>query len=85
MEVATTEYVNGVAQKKMEKIRAYDYYEESFREYANLLKNNPRYQNVIASAQDATGFARGLQQAGYDTDPNYAAKLSRIITKSFAG
>jgi flagellar protein FlgJ len=82
VEVATTEYVNGVAQKKMEKFRAYDSYEESFRDYANLLKNNPRYQNVIASAQDATGFARGLQQAGYATDPNYAAKLSRIITKS---
>jgi flagellar protein FlgJ len=38
---------------------------------------------VVASGQDATGFARGLQQAGYATDPNYAAKLSRIITKSF--
>lgn len=83
VEVATTEYVNGVAQKRMEKFRAYDSYEESFRDYGNPLKNNPRYQNVIASGQDAAGFARGLQQAGYVTDPNYAAKLSRIISKSF--
>lgn len=61
MEVATTEYANGVAQKKMEKFRAYDSYEKSFRDYANLLENSPRYQHVIAIGQDAAGFARGPQ------------------------
>ena len=84
VEVATTEYVNGVAQKKMEKFRAYDSYADSFRDYANLLKNNPRYQNVIANGKDAAGFAQGLQAAGYATDPNYAAKLSRIIKQSLS-
>ena len=84
VEVATTEYVNGVAQKKMEKFRAYDSYADSFRDYANLLKNNPRYQNVIASGQDATAFAQGLQAAGYATDPHYAAKLARIIKQSLS-
>jgi flagellar protein FlgJ len=85
VEVATTEYENGVAQKKMEKFRAYDSYADSFRDYANLLKNNPRYQNVIANGKDATAFAQGLQAAGYATDPNYAAKLSRIIQQSLSG
>ena len=84
VEVATTEYVNGVAQKKMEKFRAYDSYADSFRDYANLLKNNPRYQNVIANGRDASAFAEGLQAAGYATDPNYAAKLSRIIKQSLS-
>ncbi len=84
VEVATTEYVNGVAQKKMEKFRAYDSYADSFRDYASLLKNNPRYQNVIANGKDAAGFAQGLQAAGYATDPNYAAKLSRIIKQSLS-
>ena len=84
VEVATTEYVNGVAQKKMEKFRAYDSYADSFRDYASLLKNNPRYQNVVASGQDATRFAQGLQRAGYATDPNYAAKLGRIIKHSLS-
>jgi flagellar protein FlgJ len=32
--VATTEYVNGLAQKKLEKFWAYDSYEESLRDYA---------------------------------------------------
>lgn len=84
VEVATTEYVNGVAQKRMEKFRAYDSYADSFRDYASLLKNNPRYRHVIANGQDATAFAQGLQNAGYATDPNYAAKLSRIIRQSLA-
>jgi flagellar protein FlgJ len=84
VEVATTEYVNGVARKKMEKFRAYDSYADSFRDYASLLKNNPRYQNVIANGKDATAFAQGLQAAGYATDPHYAAKLGRIIKQSLS-
>lgn len=77
----TTEYVHGVAQKRVEKFRAYDSYADSFRDYANLLRSNPRYQGVI-NAQDASGFAQGLQRAGYATDPSYADKLTKIINQS---
>ena len=40
-----------------------------------------RYANVVAQAQSgsAEGFARGLQKAGYATDPDYASKLARVI------
>lgn len=78
VESATTEYIDGSAQKQVERFRAYGSYAEAFRDYANLLASNPRYANVIGS-QDATRFARGLQQAGYATDPMYAVKLERII------
>ncbi|MDB5765033.1 MAG: flgJ [Herminiimonas sp.] len=84
VEVATTEYVDGVAQRKMEKFRAYDSYADSFKDYAGMLRNNPRYRNVLANAQDAVGFAQGLQRAGYATDPDYAAKLTRIIKQSLS-
>lgn len=84
VEAMTTEYVNGVPQKKVEKFRAYDSYADAFRDYASLLRNNPRYQNVLANAQDATGFAQGLQRAGYATDPKYADKLTRIIKQSLS-
>ena len=84
VDAVTTEYVDGVAQKRVEKFRAYDTYADSFRDYANLLRGNPRYQGVIANAQDAVGFAQGLQRAGYATDPNYADKLTRIINQSFS-
>lgn len=84
VEHVTTEYVHGVAQKVVQKFRAYDNYADSFRDYAHLLRSNPRYQQVLANAQDATQFARGLQRAGYATDPNYADKLTRIITQSLS-
>ena len=78
VEAKTTEYVEGIPQASVERFRAYGSYEESFRDYASLLRNNPRYGAVIGS-QDGTEFARRLQQAGYATDPMYADKLSRII------
>jgi len=84
VEAVTTEYVDGVAQRRVEKFRAYDSYADAFRDYANLLKNNPRYQNVLANARDVHGFAQGLQRAGYATDPNYAAKLTQIITQNLS-
>jgi flagellar protein FlgJ len=82
-EAVTTEYVNGVPHTKVEKFRAYDSYAESFRDYAKLITENKRYDKVVANAGDASSFAQGLQRAGYATDPNYAAKLTRIINQSF--
>jgi flagellar protein FlgJ len=79
VERTTTEYVNGVAQKSTAKFRVYSSYAESFRDYANVLRNNPRYAAVIDQGKDAAGFARGLQKAGYATDPAYADKLMRLI------
>ena len=78
VESTTTEYVNGVAQKQLERFRAYGSYAEAFRDYSSVLSANPRYAGVLGT-QDAGSFARGLQRAGYATDPMYAAKLERII------
>jgi flagellar protein FlgJ len=80
-EVTTTEYVGGKAVKGVARFRAYGSYAESFTDYARLMTASPRYQNVVAQAQGgtATGFAQGLQRAGYATDPAYADKLSRVI------
>ena len=80
----TTEYVNGVPQTKVEKFRSYDSYADSFKDYAKLITKNPRYEKVLANATDASGFAHGLQKAGYATDPLYAAKLTRIIKHTLA-
>ncbi|MFZ2989895.1 flagellar assembly peptidoglycan hydrolase FlgJ [Ideonella sp.] len=78
-DVTTTEYINGQPRKMVQKFRAYDSPAESFADYAKLMKDNPRYQQVVASGNDAKGFAQGLQKAGYATDPAYADKLSRVI------
>jgi flagellar protein FlgJ len=78
-EVTTTEYVNGVAEKKVAKFRAYGSYEESFKDYAKLIGDSPRYAQAKLQTSSPQAFASGLQKAGYATDPDYAAKLSRAI------
>lgn len=78
-EVTTTEYINGVPRQVKAKFRAYDSYEESFRDYARMIGNSPRYAQVMNNLHSAQAFASGLQKAGYATDPQYASKLSRII------
>jgi flagellar protein FlgJ len=80
----TTEFVNGKAHTRVEKFRAYDSYADGFKDYANMLAKNPRYERVLAHGGDATTFARGLQRAGYATDPQYAVKLASIIKHSLA-
>lgn len=79
VDVMTTEFMNGQAQKVVQKFRAYASHAESFADYARLINNNPRYAGVKASAGDSKAFAQGLQTAGYATDPAYADKLSRVI------
>lgn len=78
-QVKTTEYHQGVASKPLEKFRAYDSYADSFRDYAKLMNDNPRYAKVLEQGETAQGFARALQQAGYATDPKYAEKLVQVI------
>ena len=85
-QITTTEYVDGEAQKVTAKFRAYASDADAFRDYAQMLKDSPRYAGVAAqaaaapaSAASAAGFAQGLQKAGYATDPGYADKLTRVI------
>ena len=78
-EITTTEYVNGVAEKKIAKFRAYGSYEEAFKDYARLVGDSPRYAQAKLQTSSPQAFASGLQKAGYATDPDYAAKLSRAI------
>jgi flagellar protein FlgJ len=78
-EVMTTEYAGGQPRKMVQRFRAYASAEDSFADYARLMKSSPRYQSVVAAGHDAQAFAQGLQRAGYATDPAYAAKLERVI------
>ncbi|MGV8933111.1 MAG: flagellar assembly peptidoglycan hydrolase FlgJ [Gallionellaceae bacterium] len=79
VEAKTTEYHNGVVSKPTEKFRAYDSYADSFRDYAKLLSENPRYAKVLEQSASVQGFAQALQNAGYATDPKYADKLVQVI------
>jgi flagellar protein FlgJ len=83
-EITTTEYINGEPRKVTAKFRAYDSYADSFRDYARLIGNSPRYEGVMDQVHSVQGFASGLQKAGYATDPQYAAKLSRAINTTLS-
>lgn len=84
VEVVTTEYIDGTPRKLVDKFRAYSSYAESFRDYAQLLSNSPRYAAALRQGQTASGFASSLQRGGYATDPAYADKLTRVINHTLS-
>ena len=81
-EITTTEYVNGAMRKVTAKFRAYSSYEDSFRDYARLINESPRYEQARSQTASAGAYAAALQKAGYATDPEYARKLSGAINSA---
>ena len=83
-EITTTEFIDGAPRKVTAKFRAYDSYEDSFRDYARLINDSPRYEKAQATAKNGTAvaYAAELQKAGYATDPEYARKLSGAINSA---
>lgn len=83
--VGSLEYETGVAVRKQAAFRAYDSAADSFDDYANFITSNARYGKALAAGDDPNGYLRGLQDAGYATDPRYAEKILRILSQnSFA-
>jgi len=78
-EVMTTEYVNGAPQRMVQRFRAYDSPLDAFRDYARLIGRSPRYAEVMQNLHSPRAFAQEVQEAGFATDPRYAAKLERMI------
>ena len=76
--VPTLEFRDGALQREVAQFRAYGSPAEAFDDYLRFLTDNPRYRQALA-AGDATGFARGLQAAGYATDPDYADKILGVM------
>lgn len=84
VQVRTTEYENGAAQKITDRFRSYDSYADAFKDWATMMVNNPRYRQVRDAGADAQGFAQALQDAGYATDPRYRDKLMGVMRMVFA-
>lgn len=79
-QVQTLEYRGGVPEKEQARFRAYDSYADSFTDYVDFLRSNPRYQQALEQGADPTRFVRELHNAGYATDPEYANKIERIFS-----
>jgi peptidoglycan hydrolase FlgJ len=75
----TMEVVDGVATRRQAVFRAYGSIEESVNDFAQLLKNSPKFQLAVAAGQDPQAFINHMGRSGYATDPGYADKLSGIL------
>jgi peptidoglycan hydrolase FlgJ len=73
------EVLNGVATPRRTAFRAYASVEESINDFANLLKNSPRYRDVIAAGGSAGSYIAAMGNSGYATDPDYGNKLNQIL------
>ena len=66
--------------KKNDCFRVYDTPEESFTDHSLFLRNGRRYQFLFElDKKDYKQWAKGLKQAGYATNPQYADLLINII------
>lgn len=80
VEASTLEYGEGGFRSERAAFRAYGGAEQSFADYAALLKRSPRYAGALGRGSDIRGFAEALQRGGYATDPAYARKIEAIAT-----
>src|SRR5690606_20557606 len=86
--VPTLEFEDGLPVRKAERFRAYGSAAESFRDFAALIRNSPRYRAALGRGEDIAGFAAALQNGGYATDPESANKIvsvARALGKLLAG
>jgi Muramidase (flagellum-specific) len=66
--------------RRNECFRVYGSAEESFRDHSDFLRYQDRYKFLFdLRTTDYKGWASGLKQAGYATDPSYASKLIQCV------
>lgn len=78
----SAEYKRHKRHVKRSRFRKYDFPEESWRDHSEFLANGNRYRRLFEQGLfNYKGWARGLQKAGYATDPKYAKKLIGLIER----
>ena len=79
--VASLEYVNGRAGKKVSAFRTYESYQQGFDDYVDFIKGDNRYRRALDNGGDANDYIDNLHKAGYATDPHYAEKVIDIMKR----
>ncbi|MBE8554873.1 flagellar assembly peptidoglycan hydrolase FlgJ [Vibrio cyclitrophicus] len=77
----TLEFHGKTAVKELASFRSYSNFEDSFNDYVKFLNENPRYETALQHQGNSESFIKGIHQAGYATDPNYADKVLRVKAK----
>lgn len=74
----TQEVIGGTVITINAGFKKYQTYYQCMVDHAAIL-NTPRYQYFLSGATNLQEYAYGIQDGGYATDPNYAAKLLSVI------
>lgn len=79
--LATWEHVDGRDVVVQAPFKAYFTLEQSIDDHGQFFVRNRRYAQALAAAGDPKAFAEAIQDAGYATDPSYAAKLIGLMDR----
>ncbi|MGR5236525.1 flagellar assembly peptidoglycan hydrolase FlgJ [Vibrio alfacsensis] len=77
----TLEFHDNTPVKETAAFRSYSSYQDSFNDYVRFLNENPRYETALQQGGGSESFIRGIHNAGYATDPNYADKVLQVKQK----
>jgi len=77
----TVEYKNGIATREYSNFKAYTSMDESFKDYVNFLKSNPRYEHALSVSNEPMAYIKALAKSGYATDPAYASKVINLLSQ----
>lgn len=79
----TSEYIDGEWIEIVDRFKVYNSWGESMEAHAQLLVNgtswDPDYYKDVTDGKTPEAQAKGLQSAGYATDPDYANKLINMM------
>jgi len=78
----TEEYAYGVSYEVYDCFRKYYLIRESYQDFGRFLASRSHYKSALNTPSwNFSGWAEGLQQGGYATDPDYAQKIINLIEK----
>lgn len=79
----TLEFIDGEMKEMDQRFKVYSSWDESMESHAKLIYYgttwDPHYYKAVLDGKTFQEQAKGLQQAGYATDPDYAEKIITMI------
>ncbi len=75
----TLEFRDGIMQQEKAHFRAYDSVSDAVDDYVEFVQSRSRYADALKHGGSDLHYVKGLQKAGYATDPDYARKINNII------
>lgn len=81
MATQTLEVYDGIPVQQKAAFRSYASLQESFDDYVDFIKSNPRYSEALAQADDSKRYIEEIHKAGYATDPQYSDKVVRVMNQ----